>query len=460
MATCTKITGAVALDLRDIATDIVARSIKAGATEAETVIREGAASSTVVRLGEVETLEDAASRELSLRVFVGQRAAIAYSNDFTSEGIDRLINDALGLAHLMSEDPFAGLPEPSQFGALAGDLQLYCEDVRSLPPGDRICYARRAEQASLEGDHRLKNSIGGVFNTFAGRTVLANSRGFAGESRSSNCMISAAPIAQGDDGSMQSDYWFSSARSLRKLESSESIGKEAARRTLRKLGARSVASTRVPVVFDPMVAGSILRNICDAVNGAAIYRQGSFLAGRLGQKVASTNVTVVDDGTIPGGFGTSPFDGEGIPTQRTVVIENGVLKSYLLNTYVARKLNLSTTGNASRGRAGNPGIGASNFFLKAGAQTPQQIISAIKNGFYVTEFLGFGANLVTGNFSRGAAGLWIENGELAFPVEEVTVAGNLKDMINNISEIGNDFEFRSSTACPTLRVDGMTIAGA
>jgi PmbA protein len=209
-----------------------------------------------------------------------------------------------------------------------------------------------------------------------------------------------------------------------------------------------------------MVSGSILRNICDAVNGASVYRQASFLAGRLGDKVASTNVTVIDDGTMPGGLGTTPFDGEGVPTQRTVVIERGVLKSYLLNTYVARKLNLKTTGNASRGRAGNPGIGSSNFFLEPGVRTPQQIIGSIKNGFYVTEFLGFGASLVTGNFSRGASGLWIENGELGSAVEEVTVAGNLKDMINNISEIGNDLAFRSSTSCPTLRVDGMTIAGA
>lgn len=460
MARYTEISRAIALDPRDIATHIIARSIKAGATDAETIIREGAASSTVVRLGKVETLEDAGSRELSLRVFVGQRAASTYSNDFTPEGIDELVNDALGLVHLMSEDPFAGLPEQSQFGALAGDLQLYYEDVGSLPPADRISYARRAEQASLEGDPRLKNSAGGSFNTFVGRVVLANSRGFVGDSSSSHCTLAAAPIAQGEDGSMQSDYWFSSARSLRRLESSESVGKEAARRTLRKLGARSVASTKVPVVFDPMVSSLILRNICDAINGASVYRQASFLAGRLGEKVASTNVTVIDDGTLPGGLGTSPFDGEGVPTRRTVVIERGVLKSYLLNTYVARKLNLRTTGNASGGRAGNPGIGSTNFFLEAGVQTPQQIIGAIKDGFYVTEFLGFGANLVSGNFSRGASGLWIENGELGSAVEQVTVAGNLKDMINNISEIGNDLVFRSSTTCPTLRVDGMTIAGA
>jgi PmbA protein len=258
---------------------------------------------------------------------------------------------------------------------------------------------------------------------------------------------------------MQRDYWFSMARTLTRLASPESVGREAARRTLRRLGARKVASTQAPIVLDPLVAGSILDNIFDAANGTAIYRQSSFLAGKLGEKIAGANVTVIDDGTMPGGFGTTPFDGEGIPTRRTLVIENGVLKSYLLNTYTARKLGLKTTGNASRGLAGNPGIGSGNFFLQPGQKTPQQIIGEIKGGFYVTEFLGFGVNLVTGDFSRGASGLWIENGELTFPVEEVTVAGNLKDMLNNIAEIGNDLEFRGSTACPTLRIDGMMIAG-
>ena len=258
---------------------------------------------------------------------------------------------------------------------------------------------------------------------------------------------------------MQRDYWFSLARTISKLESAESVGREAARRTLRRLGSRKIASTEVPIVLDPMVAGSILDNIFDAVNGDAIYRQSSFLANKLGEKIAAGNITVVDDGTIPGGFGTEPFDGEGIPTRRTVVIENGVLKSYLLNTYTAKKLGLKSTGNASRGLAGTPGIGAGNFFLQKGERTPQQIIGGIKQGLYVFQFLGFGVNMVTGDFSRGASGLWIENGELTYPVEEVTVAGNLKDMLNNISEIGNDLEFRGSLAAPTLRIDGMMIAG-
>ncbi len=207
------------------------------------------------------------------------------------------------------------------------------------------------------------------------------------------------------------------------------------------------------------MSASLLGHLFEAISGDTIYRQASFLAGRLGEKIAGENVTIVDDGTMPGGFGTAPFDDEGVPSQRTVVVEKGVLKSYLLNTYTAKKLGLKTTGNASRALASTPSVGNGNFFLEPGVQTPEQIIGGIKQGLYVTELLGYGVNLVTGDFSQGASGLWIENGELTYPVEEITVAGNLKDILNNIAEIGNDLEFRSSIAGPTLRIEGMTIAG-
>lgn len=453
------ITNGVDADLRDLATSVVSRALKAGASAAESVVHEGSEFSTVVRMGQVETLKESGSRAIGLRVFQGQKTANTYSSDFTAEGIQRLISGAMDLVRITSEDPYAGIPDASQSGSLTGDLKLYYDDVYSLPPEERIEYARRAERAALEADRRMKNSDGGSFDAGAGHKILANSHGFVGEYQRSSCSVSAAPIAQDESGAMQRDYWYSLARTLSRLESAESVGREAARRTLRRLGARKIASTQVPVVLDPMVAGSILDNIFDAVNGDAIYRQSSFLAGKLGEKIAASNITVIDDGTIPGGFGTQPFDDEGIPTRRTMVIENGVLKSYLLNTYTAKKLGLKTTGNASRGLAGTPGIGAGNFFLQKGDRTPQQMIGDIKRGLYVVQFLGFGVNMVTGDFSRGASGLWIENGELAYPVEEITVAGNLKDMLNNISEIGNDLEFRGSLAAPTLRIDGMMIAG-
>jgi PmbA protein len=267
------------------------------------------------------------------------------------------------------------------------------------------------------------------------------------------------PIAQIEGAAMQRDYWYSVAMTLKKLETPEHVGQVAARRTVRRLGARKVKTAKVPIVFENTVSGSLVGHVFEAVNGDSVYRGASYLADKLGAKIAGDNITVVDDGTLPGLFGTSPCDSEGVASRRTVVVENGVLRSYLLNTYTAKKLGMQTTGNASRSLAGTPGIGPGNFFLQPGTKSLQEIIAEIKEGLLVTEFLGFGVNLVTGDFSRGATGLWIENGELTYPVEEITVAGNLKDMFSSVSEIGNDLEFRSSIAAPTLRIDGMTVAG-
>jgi PmbA protein len=446
-------------DLQTLATEVVRRATQRGASAAECVVREGDEFSTVVRLGQVETLKEAGSRSIGVRVFFGQRAASTYSSDFSAAGIERMLKSALELAKITSEDPYAGIPEADKLGALSGDLDLYHEDVYSLAGAERIDYARRAEKAALDADPRIKNSEGGSFDAATGRKVLANSHGFVGEYRRSYCSVAAVPIAQDDAGNMQRDYWYSVARSLARLDPAEQVGKEAARRTLRRLGARKAKTAHVPVVLDPMVANSMLEHIFEGVNGDSVYRGASFLAGKVGQQIAGSNITVIDDGTMIGGFGTSPFDGEGIPTRRTVVIENGILKSYLLNTYTAKKLGLETTANASRGLAGTPGIGPGNYFLQAGRKSPQQIIGDIKDGLYVTEFLGMGVNLVTGDYSRGASGLWIVNGELAYPVEEITVAGNLKDIFNNISEIGSDLEFRGSVASPTIRIDGLTVGG-
>jgi PmbA protein len=237
------------------------------------------------------------------------------------------------------------------------------------------------------------------------------------------------------------------------------VGRIAAQRALRRLNAVKVDTQKVPVVFEPRTARTLLDNIFEAVHGMSIYRHESFLAGKLGEKVAADDLTVIDDATIPGLFGTSPFDDEGVPSRRTVVIERGVLKSYLMNTYAARKLGMKTTGNASRGLTGNAGIGHGNFFIEKGVQTPEQILAGISEGFYVTELMGFGVNIVTGDYSRGAAGMWIRNGELAFAVSEVTIAGNLKDMLLGLEAIGADLEFRGSVAAPTLKIGEMTVGG-
>ena len=446
-------------DLEDLAAQVIERATRAGASGAECLVREGREFSVTVRLGEIETLKEAASKGLGLRVLAGQRAASCYTSDFSPDGIGRVIDQAVALVQFTSQDPAHGLPEPELLGQIPGDLLLYCDDVEAFSVDERIDWARRAERAALDADPRLQNSEGGTFDAASGRLVLANSLGFVGEYPRSYCSLSAVPIAIASGCAMQRDYWYSISRSLACLEKPEQVGRVAAQRALRRLNARKVETCRVPVAFDPMTARSLLDNLFEAVNGDAVYRGASFLANRLGEQVAAPGVTVIDDGTIPGGFGTSPFDDEGVPTRRTPVIEQGVLRSFLLNCYAGRKLKMPTTGNAARGLAGNPGIGHGNFYLAPGSAPPERIIGSIRRGFYVTELIGSGVNLVTGDYSRGAVGQWIEGGEFAYPVEEVTIAGNLLDMMRGIAEVGNDLEFRGAVACPTLLIAEMTVAG-
>jgi PmbA protein len=258
---------------------------------------------------------------------------------------------------------------------------------------------------------------------------------------------------------MQRDYWHSSHRKLHRLESAVIIGKKAAERTLRRLGARRVKTQQAPIVFDPDMAASLLRHLAAAISGSSLYRKTSFLLNKLGEKVAASGVWIEDDARIPSALGSKPFDGEGLPTRRTPIVEDGVLTSYLLDTYSARKLGMRSTGSAARSFADTPAAGPTNFFLKAGTSSPEEIIRSVRSGLYVTELSGFGVNPVTGDYSRGAVGLWIENGEFAYPVEELTIAGNLLDMLKNIEMIGNDLELRGTIAAPTLKITRMTIAG-
>jgi PmbA protein len=453
------------IDLESLTADVVALAMKAGASDAEAVVREGDEFSVNVRMGEVETLKESGSRGLGLRVFLSTRSASTSTSDLTADGIRQLVEGAIALAKVTEEDPFAGLPETVEFGSLPGDLHLYYDDVYSLSGPERIEWARRAEAAALASDPRITNSDGGSFDAATGRKVMANSRGFVGGYRTSYAGVSAAPLAMDADGKMQRDGWWSGARRLVDLDSPESIGKEAARRTIRRLGARKVPTQRVPIIFAPEVARALIGSVFEAASGDSIWRHASFLVGKLGEAIAAATLTIIDDNAMllptgAGGFGSSPFDGEGLPSLRTVVVQNGVLQTYLLNTYSARKLGMKSTHNASRGLAGTPGIGCGNLYLEAGQLTPEEIIAQTQTGLYVTSLMGFGTNIVTGDYSRGATGLWIENGRLTHAVEEVTIAGNLAEMLMNVTAIGNDLVFRGSVASPTLRIDGMTIAGA
>jgi len=444
--------------LPEIAQAAIKQALDEGAGDAECTISEGDEFSASVRMGEVETLKEAGSRGAGLRVLIGQCMGSSYTSDLTPEGIRHMVRSAIDLASVTTEDPHAGLPDADELGSITGDLRLFSEDVAGLPAELKIDSAKRAEAAALAFDPRITNSEGGSFDSNIGGRVFANSRGFIGAYRSTYCSISAVPVAI-QNGAMERDYWFTMARDFAGLEDPESVGRIAAERAIRRLGAVKVETQRVPVIFEPRVARTLLGNLFEAVEGRSIYRQASFLAGKLGEKIADQRITLIDDGTIPHLFGSQPFDDEGVPTRRTPVIEKGVLKSYLLNTYTARKLGMKTTGNASRGITGNAGIGHGNFFLEAGDKSPEEMIRGVRNGFYVTELIGSGVNIVTGDYSRGAVGLWVRDGELAFPVSEVTIASTLQEMLNNVAEIGSDLEFRGSVSAPTIMIGEMTVAG-
>ena len=444
--------------LAEMAARIVRRAMGLGATDAECTVSAGEEFTATVRMREVENLKEAGSRAAGLRVLVGQRAGSAYTSDLTEPGIEQMARSALDLAAVASEDPHAGLPEAADLGQLDADLLLYDERIAELDTAAKIRWAKDAEEAALSFDPRIQNSEGASFDTNLGWQAFANSRGFQGAYRYSRCTISVIPVAR-DGDSLERDYWSSNSRSLAGLEEPAEVGRIAARRALRRLHPRKPPTQRAPVVFEARVARSLLGHIFEAINGDAVYRQASFLAGKLGQQVAAPGVSVADDGTLPGLFGSAPFDDEGVPTRRTMVIEDGVLRNYLLNTYTARKLGLRTTGSASRGITGNAGVGHANLYLERGSLSPEQIIQSIPNGLYVTELLGFGVNVVTGDYSRGAVGLWIENGELAYPVSEITIAGNLQGMLRDIRAVGADLEFRGSVASPTLWIGEMTVSG-
>jgi PmbA protein len=451
----------MANQLEQIAQDLVNRAMRGGATASDVIVREGEEFSAVIRMRQTESLKEAASRALGLRAFVGTRSASTYSQDFSQRSLEHLVKRTVAMAQATSEDPASGLPEPGRLGSYAGDLETYFPDVARLSTDERLDWARRAEEAALSTDPRIQNSEGASFEASSGAKAYANSLGFVGTYSSSYCGISVTPVAtNGERSGMQRDYWYSVARRAAALDSPEAVGRKAAERALRKLGARKVKTCRVPVVFDSEVARSLMGHLFEAVRGDSIYRNASFLAGKLHQQVAGENLTVFDDGLRLGGFGSRPFDDEGIPASTTTVIQGGVLENYLLNSYTARKLNLQTTGNASRGVAGPPGVGPKNFYLAPGAHSREEILKSVKSGFYVTELIGFGVNIVTGDYSRGAAGMWIENGELAFPVEEVTIAGTLPEMLRHIAMIGSDLEFRSALAAPTLLIEGLTVAGS
>ena len=440
-----------------ILVDVLKRAVERGATAADGFLVEERHFSALVRLGQVDTVTHADDRRLSLRVFAGQASAAASTSDLSRASLERVVDEATALARVTAPDPHAGLPDPGELIDGLPDLDLADPTGHDLTPEEKIDLARRAEAAALAEDPRITNSEGAEFFDRRARYAYATSHGFERTYATSSFGITVSPVAS-QDGDMQRDSWYSTVRKRARLEEPEAIGRIAASRAVRRLGARKVKTVEVPVIFDPENAASLLRAMAGAASGPSLYRRASFLLERRGTRVAAPTVTIVDDGTIPGALGSRPFDGEGLASRRTVLVRDGVLESYLLDTYSARKLGATSTHHAVRDGSG-VSVSTSNLMLRPGAASPRDLIASVKSGLYVTELIGFGVNGVTGDYSRGAAGLWIENGELSYPVEEVTVAGNLLDMFASVEGIGDDLVLRDRTVSPTLLIGRMVVAG-
>ena len=452
-----------ALDPREAAELALSAVRAAGADAADAVVVESDSISTRVRGDEIDFVKQARERTLGIRALVrgggGTRTAITSTCDLSEGAIRAMAAETVALARATAEDPAAGLPEDG-FADPEALPELALGDPADREGGvDRhIDAARRAERAARETDPRITNSEGSQASSGFARVVYANSAGFLGEYASASHGLFSEPLAR-ENGSMQRDYWMTSARRRADLESPEAVGRRAAERAVRRLGARRVATCEVPVIFDPLTAASLWRQVAGLVSGYAVYRGTSFLGEKLGERVASEGVTLVDDALRPGGLGSRPFDGEGLPSRRTPVIERGRLASFLLDTYSARKVRGASTGNASRSAGSAPGVGATNLGLAPGDATLEEIVADTPRGLLVTELIGMGFNPTTGDYSRGAAGIWIEDGKLTHPVEEITIASNFGDMLAGIDAVGSDLLWLSRIGSPSVRVTRMTVAG-
>ena len=446
------------MDYRDLADHLLRRARALGADAADVLVAEGTDFSVTVRKGEVETLKDAGSKALGLRVFVGRRTASSYTSDFSPPALETLVGDTVDMARVTGEDAAAGLPDETP-PAEEIDLGLFDPTPAALPTKERIERARRAEAAALSASPEITNSQGGTYGSDEGFVVLANTNGFMGSYRSSGVALSVVPVAQ-RDGQMERDYWYTNGRGLGDLLEPEEVGRIAAERTLRRLGARKVPTCEVPVVFDPETAGELVGTLFRGLSGYSVFRNATFLKDRVGQQVASPLLSLVDDGRRPRGLGSRPFDGEGLPTRRNVPLENGVVRHFLCDSYSARKIGAKATGSARRGVGGGPSVGAGNLSFEPGPTPPEQIVGEVERGLYVTDLIGFGVDLVSGDYSQGAVGHWIEKGRLVHPVHEVTIAGNLQQMLLDVDAMGSDLVWRSSSAAPTLRIRRMTVSGS
>jgi PmbA protein len=437
-----------------LAERLVAAARKAGADSADAVAVRGVSLSVEVREGNVEETERSESDDLGLRVLVGRKQAVVSTNDLKGNGADALAERAVAMARVAPEDKYAGLADAALLAHDFPDLDLIDPALPDVATLEKRARAAEAAALSVKG---VAKSGGASAGAGIGGMVLVTSHGFRGSYVGSRHSMSAMAIA-GEGTGMERDYDFSSALHADDLEAADKIGRSAGERAIKRLNPRKVETRKVPVIFDPRVAGSLVSALASAINGASIARKTSFLKDRMGARLFGKDIRIVDDPLRKRGLRSHPFDGEGVAGKRLAVIDEGVLTSWFLDSATARELSLTTTGHAARGVSSSPSPSPTNLHLEAGATSPQELIAGIKDGFYVTDLIGSGTNLVTGDYSRGASGLWIENGELTYPVSEVTIAGHLNDMFASL-EPANDLEFRYGTNAPTVRVEGLTVAG-
>lgn len=450
-------------ELRDLAQLTVELAKQAGADDAEVLVRDGSELTAKVRLGEPELVQEAGSRALGLRILRGGKRAVTYTSDLRREALQALCAETVTLADHAEPDDFARPPDPSLLATSIPELDLYDPRVAEVDAAWALKQAIAGEAAARKHDPRVTNSEGATWSRVLGATAFATSGGFVGGYRGSYASLVVEPLC--DDTTdpstpkKRNGYWWTASRFLAELEAAEAVGVEAARRTVATLGSRKVATQDCPIVFDPEVARSIVGTVFSVANGSSFWRKSSYLVGKEGELVASPLVTIIDDPLIPRAPGSRPFDGDGLPTRKNPVISQGVLGSVLCDVYSARKLGRQSTGSAGRGIGGNPGPTTSNLIMQAGTMKRDELLRSTGRGLYVTQLMGFGFNPVTGDFSRGAQGFWIEGGELTFPVSEVTIAANFDDILKRIDAVADDLVLRSSTAAPTFRVSHMTLAG-
>ena len=434
---------------------LIGKAKRLGAEAADAVVFNSASMSVSYRLGKLEDVERSESHDLGLRVFIGKHQAAVASTDLSPRALDALAERAVVMARTTPEDKYCGLAPRELLAKAWPELDLV--DTHE-PSSERLVEFARACEASALEVPGISNSEGATAGWGKGGVALVTSEGFAGSYASTSTSISTSVLA-GEGTHMERDYDFTSAHYLSDLDDPVAVGKNAAARTLRRLNPRKVKSQAVPVVFDPQVANTMVGHLAGAISGSSIARGTSFLKDKMGQQVFARGIRVIDDPHIKRGMRSKPFDGEGVANRKWELIEDGILKTWLLDSASARQLGLTTTGHAARGTGGPPSPSVSNLYLAAGAQTPEELLSGIGEGFYVTELIGMGVNGITGDYSRGAAGFWIENGKISYPVSEITIAGNLKDMFMHLTP-ANDLKFKYGTNAPTTLVEGMTIAGS